>query len=195
MWDLLSSDTKKRLGPTEAEFAKGFGPKFEHGLGAFAGTDYQLVLADEMPSGWGVAAIAGMREVDGKTSFGTYAVALRREDGRWKIELGAPLDLIRELPKNGQTAEAQPEIAIRLKAETPIDLAGLWLDGVPLPAQGQSVDLREILLKAKPGAPLSDGNHVVVVFGESGDVANAGSTPIEVNTAGAPTESDTSVTA
>ncbi len=190
MWNLLSAETQQRLGPTEADFAKAYGPRFETGVGAFAGTDYKLVLATEMPTGWGVAAIAGMRELNGKESFGTYAVALRREGGDWKIELGAPLDLIRERPKNGAATGAQPEIAIRLKADNPIDLAGLWLDGKPLPAQGRSTDLKEIVLTAKPDSPLSDGNHVVVVFGESGGIANAGSTPIEVQTQSTQTQTD-----
>ena len=180
LWELLSSESRQRLGPTIEDFAQELGPKFQGGLGAFAGTDYELVLAVEMPSGWGVAAIAGVRERDGREEFATYAAAFRRESGEWKIELGAPLDLIRVKPEGTQTAEARPDIVIRIDAATKIEEAGLWLDGEPLPAKGRSADGREVVIAGQPDVALSPGNHVVVIFAESGDTANAGSMPVDV---------------
>ena len=59
MWGLLSRQSRSLLGPTLAKFEQEYADGFEDGLGSFATTDYDVVLSQVTPSGWGIAAIAG----------------------------------------------------------------------------------------------------------------------------------------
>jgi hypothetical protein len=65
VWELLSTQAKERLGPTEADFASRFAAELEEGVGSFANAAYDLVLAVETSPGWAVAAIAGERVAEG----------------------------------------------------------------------------------------------------------------------------------
>ena len=177
MWSLLSRRSQGQLGPTQKDFTRKHVAKFQQGLGSFAGTPYRVVLAVDTASGWGVATVAGDRVRQGKQEFATYAAALRREGGAWKLELGDPVEVIQVKPGTGSIHDDQPEIGIEVKAEAPIDEAGLWLDGKPLPATATGTDRRDVQVSGRPEAALEPGRHVVIVFGRSGDVATAGSVP------------------
>jgi hypothetical protein len=177
MWSLLSLPSQGRLGPEVEDFAAGYATRFRDGLGTFAGTSYEVVLSVATMTGWGVAAIAGDRVRDGEEEFATYAAALRREGDGWKLELDAPVNLRRVEPEGTTTSDPEPRIVLVIEAETAIEEAGLWLDGKPLTANVRGSDGRQITLEALP-RDLSPGRHSVVVFGRTGDLAAAGSTPL-----------------
>jgi hypothetical protein len=178
MWDLLTTRSKKELGPTEAKFTKEFVPDLQHGLGSFGGTPYDVVLSVKTDSGWGVAAVAGDRVRDGESEFAAYGAALREEDGGWRIELGDPIDILNNEPGE-TTSERQPRVQFEVSANAPVDEVGLWLDGAALPANaGGTADA--VTVVATPEAQLSPGWHVLVVFGRAGDLASAGATPFQV---------------
>jgi hypothetical protein len=144
-----------------------------------------VVLSVRTASGWGVAAVAGGRIRSGDAEFAAYGAALRREGGEWRIELGDPVDIINNEPSE-TTADRRPRVQFELAADGPVEEAGLWLDGVALPATaGGTADA--VTLVATPEAPLAPGWHVLVVFGRAGDEAAAGATPFEVEAGDAPT--------
>ena len=184
MWRLLSARSREQLGPTQAEFAD-LAADLERGLGSFGGTPYRLVLSVRTASGWGVAAVAGGRIRSGEAEFAAYGAALRLEGGEWRIELGDPVDIVNNEPPE-TTADRQPRVQFELSADAPVEEAGLWLDGVPLPATaGGTADA--VTLVATPESPLEPGWHVLVVFGRAGEAATAGATPFEVEAGAEPT--------
>jgi hypothetical protein len=180
MWSLLSVPSQTRLGPDVENFATGYVQAFQEGVGTFAGTPYEVVLAVETESGWGVAAVAGDRVKEGKEEYATYATALRREDGAWKLERDAPIALKRIEPEGTSTPETLPRIVLRIEADSAIEEAGLWLDGKPLPANVLGTDARQISLEAVPRSKLEPGRHTIVVFARTGNDAVAGSSPLTV---------------
>jgi hypothetical protein len=185
MWTLLSVESQERLGPTQAEFSEELAADLERGLGSFGGTPYETVLSVTTGSGWGIAAVAGGRVRSGEAEYAAYGAALRLEDGEWRIHLGDPIDIVSNEPAE-TTADRQPRVQFELRAGAPVDEAGLWLDGAPLPATaGGTADA--ITVVATPEAPLSPGWHVLVVFGRAGDEATAGATPFEVEVGEDPT--------
>jgi hypothetical protein len=177
MWALLSEASREELGPTVEDFAAEYAEGFQSGLGSFAGSGYQVVLAEETESGWGVAAVAGERERSGEKEYAAYAAAFSNDGSGWRIELGAPLAVRVDSPP-AVTSDRAPPIRVAVEGDAPIEEAGVWLDGEPLPATpgGQA---GELTITGEPRA-LSPGRHVVVVFGRSGERAVAGAFPFTV---------------
>jgi hypothetical protein len=184
MWGLLSTRSREQLGPTQAEFAD-LAAELERGLGSFGGTPYEVVLSVRTASGWGVAAVAGGRIRSGDAEYAAYGAALRREGDEWRIELGDPVDIVSNEPPE-KTADRRPRVQFELAADGPVEEAGLWLDGVALPATAGGT-AEAVTLVATPEAPLAPGWHVLVVFGRAGDEAAAGATPFEVEAGDTPT--------
>lgn len=185
MWALLSEGSRERLGPTRAEFSEELAADLERGLGSFGGTPYETVLSVTTESGWGVAAVAGGRIRGGEVEYAAYAAALRLEDGEWRVRLGDPIDIVNNEPAE-TTADRRPRVQFELNADMPVEEAGLWLDGAPLPATaGGTADA--ITIVATPEVPLAPGWHVLVVFGRAGNEATAGATPFEVEAGDDPT--------
>lgn len=177
MWERLSATSKEALGPTRRAFAQEAAPGFQRGLGSFASGSYEVVVSTETASGWAVAAIAGVRRRAGDEEFAAYGVALRKEDGEWKLELGAPVEL-RQLEPPRATPDASPRVEVAIAADEAVDEAGLWVDGEPLPATAGGTP-SSIRLTAT-AEPLEPGWHVLTVFGRSGDHAAAGAAPFFV---------------
>jgi hypothetical protein len=184
MWQLLSTQSREQLGPTQEEFSE-LAADLERGLGSFGGTPYRTILSVRTASGWGVAAVAGGRIRGGEAEFAAYGAALRREGGEWRIELGDPIDIVNNEPPE-TTPDRQPRVQFELSADGPVEEAGLWLDGAALPATaaGQAA---AVTVVATPESPLEPGWHVLVVFGRAGDDAAAGATPFEVEAGEEPT--------
>jgi hypothetical protein len=180
MWQLLSSESQAELGPTQEAFTRKLAPGFQTGVGSFAGTGYQVVLSATMPSGFGVAAIAGERVRQGKPEYAAFGAALRRQDGAWKLELGDAVELRNLEPASLETTDRNPQVAVRIRANTAVEEAGVWLDGAPLPATIRGTDGRDIIVGGRPEQSLSTGWHVIVSFGRAGDLATAGATRFEV---------------
>jgi hypothetical protein len=167
LWELLSSGSRERLGPTQDEFAGRLLPDFRDGLGTFAGTNAEIVVSGADPNGWGVAAIAGEREREGRQEFAAYAAALRLEDGDWRLELGAPIAL-RHL-----TGGPPDTLEVEVSAETRIEAAGLWVDGQPLRASVRGTAPDRFIVHAER-LQLGSERHVAVTFARTRDAAAAG---------------------
>ncbi len=176
VWDLLTPASQERLGPNYDTFQIGPGRELEEGLGSFAGTPYEVLVASSVADGLAVVAIAGVRESEGLSELAGYAVVLRDEGGGWRIELGGPVLLLPAFPGSGSLPAGVPaEIAVGAEAPAPLDLALLWLDGEPLDAQlGAPGGGTAGTITGRGAGPLAAGPHVLVAFARAGTDAGAG---------------------
>lgn len=178
MWALLSGPTQRRFGGDSGTFADRFAREFEQGVGSFAGTDYQVVLTLRPAPRWAIAAIVGTRTDAGVKQSAAYAVALRREEGYWRLEVGGPVKLTPVVPSTGVKAGTTPQLGMEVKARMPIANAAVWIDGNPLPALAAGPDARTLLVAGPPDSPLAAGTHIGFGFARAGDQASALAWPI-----------------
>lgn len=176
VWELLTPASQERLGPNYDTFQIGPGRELEEGLGSFAGTPYEVLVASSVADGIAVVAIAGQREAEGQSGLAGYAAVLRNDGGGWKLELGGPVLLLPAFPGSGSLPAGVPaEIAVGAEAPAPLDLTLLWLDGEPLDAQlGAPGDGTAGTITGRGAEPLAAGPHVLVAFARAGTDAGAG---------------------
>jgi hypothetical protein len=154
MWERLSAPTRRRLGATLGDFRRGAAPSIEQELQAL-GRRHELILSQTIASPFAVAAVGRGSRV--------YAAALRLEDGLWRMELDAPLQLAPLRPKPGETVQRRTQLAAEVKAGTPILEAGLWLDGLAFPTRGGGPTSSALTMFGET-ASLSPGAHTVIAF-------------------------------
>lgn len=170
MWNLLTSETQASIGPSLDEFRNGAGRDFEDGVGALA--DTAEVIVSRRLDDFGLAAIAGEREVEGKREYYAYAVAFLQEESRWRIELGGII-ITGLKPDPLSKADARPPLAADVGAGADLDSVLMFLDGRPFPAERQGDSPFAAKLRGRPSQPLADGRHTVVVFADAGLTASA----------------------
>jgi hypothetical protein len=173
MWDLLSEEAQERLGPTFEMFREETAQQLEDGVGAFAGSNYGVILGVGTPTGWAVAAVAGVREVEGRDQFGAFAVALRPVGDSFRIELESPVMIAPIVPPTGVMEAENARVAAAIDAPSPVEEAALWLDGVPIESQAAGPAPERIIVAARPPEPLRVGPHVGVAYARAGDEAGA----------------------
>ena len=178
MWALLSGPTQRRFGGDSGTFRDRFAREFEQGVGSFAGTDYQVILAEKPAPRWAVAAIVGTRTEAGVEQTAAYAVALRLEEGYWRLEVGGPVKLTPVVPSTGVKAGTSPQLGMKVEARAPISDAAVWIDGSPLPALAAGPDASTLLVAGPPDSPLAAGTHVGIGFARAGDQASALAWPL-----------------
>jgi hypothetical protein len=154
MWERLSAPTRRRLGPTLAGFRREAAASLEEELRAL-GRRHELILTQTIAPPFAVAAVARGSRV--------YAAALRLENGLWRIELDAPLQVLPLRPKPGETVQRRTQLAAEVKAGTPILEAGLWLDGLAFPTRGGGPTSNALTMFGET-ARLSPGAHTVIAF-------------------------------
>ena len=171
MWGLLTGPTQASLGPTLDDFRTTSATELQEGLGTLAGTA-RVILSRRLPNDWGIAAIAGEREVEGESEYYAYGVALAQEAGAWKIELGGVV-VTGLKPDPLAETDANPAIAANIGAGGELDQALMWLDGEPLRARRSSDSPFAAALSAQPPEALAPGPHEVIVFGSTDITASA----------------------
>jgi hypothetical protein len=154
MWRALSAPTRDRLGPSLGAFRRGAARSLEQELEAL-GPANELFLSQAISPPFAVAAVA--------LGSSVYAAALRLENGVWRVELDAPLELDPLRPKPGETVKRRTLLAAEVKAGTPILEAGLWLDGRAFPSRGGG-PTRNALTMFGEADRLRSGAHSVVAF-------------------------------
>jgi hypothetical protein len=128
MWDLLSTRTQARYGPTPEAFGKRTGKELARALGLFAKTGkYDVTLSERATPLWAVAAISGYAVHEGDKQYGAYAVPLRKENGKWKIELGGTVNFSPLTPDTELPSESTPDISAEVTASEPILDSRLWV--------------------------------------------------------------------
>ncbi len=148
----------------------------EEGIGTIARGD--LVLARRVGD-VGFAALVDERIVDDEQEDYAYAVAFVRQDGDWRIELGAATVSALE-PDPEEETGARPELRARVETAGAVQDALMWLDGEPVRAQRGTDGPFVATLEAESPRELAPGRHVVVVLGTGPGAATAAAWPFRV---------------
>ena len=161
MWALLSTRSRHRYGPL-ARFRSGEAYRLQRKLSALRRPE--LLLGERLTAIWAVEAISG----DGPP----YAAALRLDHGSWKVELGDPLRIRPLRPNPGERVVDATQLAAEVRARSPIEQAGLWLDGSAVGgrAGGPRPETQSMYT---PRQTIEPGIHVVVGFASAGPSAAA----------------------
>lgn len=179
MFDLVSLRTRTRYGDTPAAFEQNAGTQLAIVLGSLAraGGTFAPVMAKRLSETWSVAAIQGSVTAKNRTEHGAYAVPLRREDGKLRIELAGSATFNPVTPEPELKSEGKPSIATEVTAGEPIIRSFVWVDDRPYRA---TLAPDEVLLTADVTTPLPDGRHVVVTYAETQSSAGANAYSFEV---------------
>ena len=163
MWELLSIPSQRRLGPSLVVFRSRAGRSLAAELGRFVPRRSRVFLEEPITSLFAVAAYGGRTQIGERRPFASYAVALRREDEGWRIELGGPVDLRPLGPDPGATESGPFQLAAGAKATAPIAEAGLWLDGQAVPGRTAGTPADVTMFSDSRGR-LPAGPHAIVAF-------------------------------
>jgi hypothetical protein len=179
MLGLMSTNTRTRYGATPAAFRQGAGNQLAIVLGALArkGGTYEPVMAKRLSDLWSVAAIQGSVTAQNRTEYGAYAVPLRREDGKLRVELAGTASFNPVTPEPELKSDGKPSIATEVTAMEPIIRSFVWVDDQPYRA---ALAPDEVLLTADVTTPLPKGRHVVVTYAETQSGAGANAYSFEV---------------
>ena len=134
---------------------------------------YAVRLAEPAGPIWAVVAITndGPKQAAPPAAF---AVTLRREDGRWRHELGGPVRIEPIGPGPGSRTRLVAQVAARIAAGAPITAAALWVDGAAMEVKGgASPDGKRYTAFANLVEPLPVGRHFVVAFASTDGSASA----------------------
>ncbi len=157
MWGMLSTSSKKRLGPTLGEFKSGAGGELADSLAGFR--DYRVIVSERITPEFGLVAIDGRR--DGKRSV--YAVPLRLVGEHWKLELGSPVTVKPLGPLPGAVQPAVGQIGVAVGGPAGVGTAVLYLDGRAENPKVYTTATNSTLVSNFDPA-LGLGRHTVVVF-------------------------------
>lgn len=152
IWGMLSTSAKKRLGPTAGEFRSGAGGELADSLGGLG--DYSVIVSERLTPEFGVVAIDNGKEV--------YAVPLRLEGERWKLELGGPVRVRVLGPQPGAVEEVVAQIGAAIEGPGGDVNVVLYLDGASEQPQVRGTGATAtVFANFEPG--LDPGRHTVVV--------------------------------
>ena len=171
MWGLLSEPTKRSIGPGMLSFARGTAPDLYDSFADFR--QGRVLLSRKLDETWAVGAVTGSFETeDGDTEPAAYALALRREDGKWRVEL-AGLVIARLRPPPAETTGDRPELRAEAQAGNGVERMLLWLDGsaARVPFLRTSDFTGEI--DGRPESKIPPGDHTAVVFAKTPVTAGA----------------------
>jgi hypothetical protein len=163
IWNLLSTPSQKRLGPTYAAFVAGAAPHIEQALKPFENANVTPFISQSVSQLFGVVAI--------RSGGKALAFPLRSENGAWKIETPGPITIQVLGPQPGSTG-AVAQIGAEVRSPGVLGDAIVFLDGQEVrptlaPGQGNAT------VFANLKQALSPGTHIAVVYAEEGKNASA----------------------
>jgi hypothetical protein len=164
MWELLSQPTQRRLGPSLERFRSGVGRGLARELGAFVPGRSRAFLDEPITSLFAVAAYGGRTRLGGAQPYATYAAALRREGGFWRLELGGPVELRPLGPDPGSVENGAIQVAAEVESAAPIVEGGMWLDGQAVPGRSAGLGATRMTMFGDARAGIPRGPHAVVAF-------------------------------
>jgi hypothetical protein len=163
IWNLLSTPSQRRLGPSYARFAAGPAVIMERALKPFESEKLAPLISLSISQQFGLVAVRN----------GTKALAfpLRREGSTWKVETPGPITFSILGPQPGSSS-AVAQVAVEVKSPGVLGDAVLFVDGKPVPVnltpnQGNATAFAN-LSKALPS-----GAHIAVAFAIEGNQAGA----------------------
>jgi hypothetical protein len=169
MWASLSRVSRRRLGPTLADFRRRGARGVRSEVAPFAQGSFRVILNTDVARGLGVIAVAGGRE------RGAFAVPVRRESGEWKVEIDPAFTVEAVRPLPGEQVLRRTQLFAEVSAPGRIDGAAMWLDGgFFADARGYwSPNKKRMSIWGEAPQPLLSGRHTVVAFASAGSEAAA----------------------
>ncbi len=166
LWELLSTSSRERLGPSLAAFRKTEVPALAGTVGRIR--DFRTVVSERVTPEFGIVAIDGRRG----SGRALYAAVLRLEGSSWKVELGGPA-VVRPIgPDPGAREPVVGQIAAEVEGPGGTGTAVMYLDGhTENPKIYVSAKSATMVANFEP--PLDAGRHTVVVFASDGRDASA----------------------
>jgi hypothetical protein len=166
IWGMLSTASKHRLGPTVGEFRSGAGGELVDSLGSFRKA--KVIVSERITPEFGVVAIDGRQS--GKRAV--YAVPLRLEAAKWKLELDSPVRIKVLGPQPGSRGLVA-QIGAAVTGPGGSGTAVMYLDGhTENPKVAGTASNATLYANFEPA--LDPGRHTVVIFASDGE--NAGAT-------------------
>ena len=163
IWNLLSQPSRKRLGPTYADFAAGPATIMEQALKPFESAKLAPLISQSVSQEFGLVAVRN----------GTKALAfpLRLEGATWKVETPGPITFDILGPQPGSSGPVA-QVAVEVKSPGVIGDALLFVDGKPVsvnltPNQGDATAFANLSKALPPGV------HIAVAFAIEGNRAGA----------------------
>ena len=170
MWSMLSTASKRRVGPTLARFRARGATRLAEEAGSF--DSYKVIVSERITPEFGVVAIDGSRIVEGKRVRDVYAAALRLEGEQWKLELGGPVKVRAVGPDPGAHERIVAQIAAAVSGKGGGGTAVVYVDGLTENPKVYGTPSNSTLVVNYEPA-LDRGRHTVVVFGAVGRDASA----------------------
>jgi hypothetical protein len=170
MWEMLSTASKRRLGPTLARFRARGARRLAEDIGSFG--RYEVIVSERITPEFGVVAIDGSRVVEGRRLRDVYAAALRLEGAKWKLEVGGPVHVRAVGPDPGAHEGVVAQIAAAVSGKDGTGSAVVYVDGLSEnPKVFGTASNSTLVVNFEPA--LDPGRHTVVVFGDVGRDASA----------------------
>jgi hypothetical protein len=165
LWDMLSTASRQRLGPTLHAFRSGAGGRLADSLGSFR--QAKVIVSERITPEFGVVAIDGRK--NGKRAV--YAVPLRLEGTKWKLELGSPVHIKVLGPQPGSRGPVA-QIGAAVTGPGGSGVSVMYLDGhTENPKVVGTAGNATLFANFDPA--LDPGRHTVVVFASDGESAGA----------------------
>lgn len=96
---------------------------------------------------------------------GAHATAFHRVAGTWKADRSGAVKIAILGPHGKVTS--RPQVAVELRAKSPLIESGMWVDGKELLAKGGGLTPERGTIYGAPGAALAPGKHVAVAYGRT----------------------------
>jgi hypothetical protein len=163
IWDLLSTPSQQRLGPTYGAFAARTAPQIERALKPFESASVTPFVSQSVSQLFGVVAI--------RNGAKALAFPLRSENGHWRIETPGPIAIQVLGPQPGSSG-AVAQIGAEVRSPGVLDDAVVFVDGQTVrPTLAPRKGTATVFANLKEALP--PGTHIAVVFAEEGTNASA----------------------
>jgi len=162
LWNLLTTDSQKRLGPYATFVARG-AAAVEKSLVPFEAKTLSPFISQSVSQQFGIVAVrSGPRAL---------AFPLRHENGAWRIETPGPVTISISGPQPGSRGLVA-QIGIEIHAPASPDDGILWVDGSVVQSQIYTA-AKSATVFANLAHALAPGAHIAVAYAEAGNNASA----------------------
>ena len=163
LWSLLSTPSRKRLGPTFAAFKSTSATKLERALKPFVGFTGKPFVSQRISDLFGVVAI--------HRGAAALEFPLRSVNGSWRVEAPGPVTIDIGGPQPGSRTLVG-QIGIEIHAPGPPSVGLIWVDGASVEPKIYT-GKKSATVYANLDQPLASGVHIAVAYAEEGRDAAA----------------------
>lgn len=163
-WALFSQRSHAAFGITAEQFAGSIFPEMHR---AYLGwRQYRFVLDQPVTADLAVVAVMGDRVYEGTTYRNELlAVPLVREQGQWRVAIGAgPALSAGAPPRYGRAGPEERLLSFYAASPKLIQAVRLWLDGSEMAPPQPEGPVPEVMVQVRAPAPFAPGVHTVVAL-------------------------------